>query len=40
MAIPDLNPARVDSADSSIVSALRLSFGNACKNWFLICFAS
>jgi len=32
MAIPDLKPARVDSADSSIVSALRLSFGNACKN--------
>jgi len=40
MAIPDLNPERVDSADSSIVSALRLSFGNACKNRFLNCFAS
>jgi len=30
MAIPDQKPARVDSADSSKVSALRLSFGNAC----------
>ena len=40
IAIPDLNPERVDSADSSIVSAFRLSFGNACKNWFLICLAS